>query len=106
MTINAESTLVDAQKHAKVGLQFYEGINYKFYSPAVTLENLLDKHNIQNVDILSLDVEGGEMQVLLGSNLKSSIIKNHKKYWNVLLNGLHRRRNMPTRKQKIQICNY
>ena len=38
--------------------------------PAITLTKLLDKHNIQKIDFISLDVEGYEISVLNGLDFK------------------------------------
>ena len=49
---------------------------YKFFAPAITLNNLLEKHSINHVDLLSLDVEGNELSVLEGCQLEKGYIKN------------------------------
>lgn len=76
MSIDSNSEKVDADKHAKKGLEFYKGINYKFLAPAFPLQKLIEKYQIDNVDILSLDVEGNEMNVLNGIDLNQKVIKN------------------------------
>ena len=37
---------------------------YNFFAPAITLNSLIEKHHIKNIDLLSLDVEGSEFDVL------------------------------------------
>ena len=49
---------------------------YNFFAPAITLNNLIEKHSINNVDLLSLDVEGNELSVLKGCKLEKGHIKN------------------------------
>ena len=49
---------------------------YKFFAPAITLNDLLKKHSINHVDFLSLDVEGNELSILKGCNLEKGHIKN------------------------------
>jgi FkbM family methyltransferase len=43
-------------------------LNGSYASPAKTLDSILKKHNLKNIDLLSLDVEGFEMEVLKGIN--------------------------------------
>ena len=38
--------------------------------PARTLSSILDQHNITSIDLLSLDVEGFELQALQGLDLE------------------------------------
>tara|TARA_B100001093_G_scaffold478311_1_gene506368 strand:+ start:89 stop:844 length:756 start_codon:yes stop_codon:yes gene_type:complete len=49
---------------------------YKFFAPAITLNNLIEKHSINHIDFLSLDVEGNELSILKGCNLEKGHIKN------------------------------
>ena len=49
---------------------------YNFFAPAITLNNLIEKHSINNVDLLSLDVEGDELSILEGCSLEKGHIKN------------------------------
>jgi len=77
MTIsnNLESDLKNSSEHLQQGMKYLqEGEkNYKFGSVADTLNNILLKSNApKKIDLLSLDVEGSEMEVLKGIN--------HKKY--------------------------
>lgn len=50
----------------------WEGYNYEFSIPATTLDALLDSidHDTKKIDFFSLDVEGYELEVLKGLNLK------------------------------------
>ena len=48
-------------QHMREGEQMYS-----LEVPAVTLSGVLDRHQVENIDLLSLDVEGYEPQVLLG----------------------------------------
>jgi FkbM family methyltransferase len=58
--------------HIDWGLTFLEGcaVPYRISVRACNLSNLLDRHNIKNIDLLSLDVEGYEVQALLGLDMK------------------------------------
>ena len=49
---------------------------YKFFAPAITLSKLTEKHSINHVDLLSLDVEGNELSILEGCKLEKGYIKN------------------------------
>ena len=49
---------------------------YKFFAPAITLSKLTEKHSINHVDLLSLDVEGNELSILEGCKLEKGHIKN------------------------------
>ena len=49
---------------------------YKFFAPAITLSKLTEKHSINHVDLLSLDVEGNELSILKGCKLEKGYIKN------------------------------
>ena len=77
MTIAMEgsSDIKDRKLHAESGrrwLKRHEKIN-PFVAPARTLSSILDEANAPNkIDLLSLDVEGGELEVLNGVD--------HKKY--------------------------
>jgi FkbM family methyltransferase len=58
----------DEKKHIQAGMQFLakDEKTYVVNVPAKTLSEVLDKHRIEHVDLLSLDVEGYEAQVLKG----------------------------------------
>jgi FkbM family methyltransferase len=61
------SDLVDPLAHAKSGEKFWGGKSYLFEAPARTLSSILDENKFtREVDLLSLDVEGGEIEVLRG----------------------------------------
>ena len=49
---------------------------YNFFAPAITLNSLIEKHSIKNIDLLSLDVEGNELAILQGCSLEKGHIKN------------------------------
>ena len=60
--------------------QFSEG--HEYYStrevvriPALKLQTLIDKYNLYNIDLLSIDVEGAEMQVLESIDFNKSSIE-------------------------------
>jgi FkbM family methyltransferase len=76
MTISEDvSGQTKAFEHASKGLQFMRGVNYSFLAPVATLGMLIERHNIERVDILSLDLEGYEIEALKGANLQSRIIQ-------------------------------
>ncbi len=58
----------DEIRHIQSGIQFLSESEqvYAISVPAKTLSAVLDKHRIEHVDLLSLDVEGYEAQVLRG----------------------------------------
>ena len=76
----------DSREHAKKGVIRKLPIRklfglprdhvYNFFAPATTLNCLIEKHSIKNVDLLSLDVEGNELSILQGSSLEKGHIKN------------------------------
>ena len=76
MTVSIESPDVNPAEHARTGLKFFDGINYSFLSKTATLAGLMDKHGIQKVDLLSLDLEGFELEALKGASLEDGRIKN------------------------------
>ena len=76
MTISTHVCDRDPKTHAERGKRFIKSKNYSFLSPAKTLSHLLNIHNIRNVDILSIDLEGYEIEALRGSRLENRIIKN------------------------------
>lgn len=47
----------------------YHNIKLSKEMPMVTLDSVLEKHKIEAIDILSIDVEGNELNVLKGLNL-------------------------------------
>lgn len=76
MTTGFNSKDVDPIEHTKRGLKFFNGVNYEFLSEASTLSNILDRHSIKQVDILSLDLEGAEIEALEGAELEKNNIIN------------------------------
>lgn len=59
-------TQEEAQRHLSDGAKVQNLESYKFEAKCVSLQSLIDKHNINKIDFLSLDVEGYEAQVLKG----------------------------------------
>ncbi|QNJ08129.1 hypothetical protein SynMINOS11_00655 [Synechococcus sp. Minos11] len=74
MTTGLNSLDVDPVDHAKSGLQFFDGINYRFYAKGCTIDYLMQKHSIQRVELLSLDLEGAELEALKGAMLEKNLI--------------------------------
>ena len=85
-TTASNSADVIPREHAELGvkrkLPFKKLLNldedpvYNFFAPAISLNNLIEKHSINSIDLLSLDVEGNELSVLEGCNLSNGKIKN------------------------------
>lgn len=72
-TTGLKSDINDPLTHAKNGLQFLNNneVVFKFGSIATTLNNLLLNSNSPDfIDLLSLDVEGAELEVLNGIDHK------------------------------------
>ena len=72
-TMELESDIQDPEEHARKGKQFLEptDINFKFGAIATTLNNILLQSDAPKyIDLLSLDVEGAEIEVLKGVNHK------------------------------------
>ena len=59
---------IDEEEHLRSGTRFLQKQEqvYTINVPAATLSHILEKHSIDHVDLLSLDVEGYEAQVLEG----------------------------------------
>ena len=76
MTVSLSSQEVDSLSHAKKGLKYFKGINYNFLAPAKTLNEILDKNKIKKVDLMSIDLEGSELDALKGINLNLFDIRN------------------------------
>ena len=58
------------QAHIKAGLDVQPGVgSYQLTVPARPLSEVLVKHRIDQIDLLSLDVEGYELEVLHGLDL-------------------------------------
>lgn len=68
ITVEAMKSREEEEAHIKAGLQFLREGEKPYYVtvPAYTLSEILDRHSIQRVDLLSLDVEGYEAEVLRG----------------------------------------
>ena len=65
--LSAKTGIRDIESHAKTGRQFIDVDNYRFTAKALTLTSILDAAGAPNVmDLLSLDVEGSELNVLNG----------------------------------------
>lgn len=60
-----KSPEADAE-HVRVGAEVQQVETYTVHVPARPLSDILDKHAITHVDLLSLDVEGFELQALQG----------------------------------------
>ena len=76
MTVSTKVNDRIAEEHAKKGLKFMKAPNYHFLSPAKTLSSIIDTYNIEKVDILSMDLEGYEIEALKGADLERRVIKN------------------------------
>jgi len=76
MTVSQQSTDVDPYEHAIRGLEHFDGSNYEFAAKAKNLDQLLEENCINKVDLLSLDIEGNELNALRGANLRKNKIKN------------------------------
>jgi FkbM family methyltransferase len=54
------------EAHIKRGSEIQQLESYNLKVPTTTLSAILDRHNISNIDLFSLDVEGFELNVLKG----------------------------------------
>lgn len=59
------------------GLNFKLSNEYNYDAKSISLDNFINKNNIQSIDILKIDVEGHKLNVLKGliNTIKSNIIK-------------------------------
>ena len=76
MTTSIDTKELDPEEHVKRGRKSLNPLNHKFLSPAKTLSSILEKHRIPIVDLLSIDLEGYEIEALKGANLESGKIRN------------------------------
>jgi FkbM family methyltransferase len=69
--LEGRSEIFDPRAHAKLGEVFWRGESYEFLAPARTLNSILIEADAPlNIELLSLDVEGAELEVLLGLDFK------------------------------------
>lgn len=69
IALDGESDISDRTGHATEGIQFLDKTQhlYEFHAPARTLDSILKEARSPHIiDLLSLDVEGSEMEVLKG----------------------------------------
>lgn len=67
ITLEGESEILDREEYATSGRQYWDGEIHNFEAVAETLTNILDAAFAPNeIDFLSLDVEGSEIEVLKG----------------------------------------
>jgi hypothetical protein len=59
-------TAEEEDAHIAVGCEVQKIETYDLSVPCATLSSLLDRHGMHSVDLLSLDVEGYEVNVLKG----------------------------------------
>lgn len=69
MTISTKIEKIDPINHAEVGKKFTNIKPYKFIARQKKLKDILIKNKIYHVDLLSLDLEGGELEALKGADL-------------------------------------
>ncbi len=69
VTEGSMENAVERDAHLATGSKLQNVEPYEFTVTCRTLSGLLDKHRIGKVDLLSLDVEGFELQVLKGLDL-------------------------------------
>lgn len=67
MTVSTSNTELDPLQHVADGNQFSRTNEYRFLAPTKTLDSLIEKYHIRSVNLLSLDLEGGEIQALRGA---------------------------------------
>ena len=65
--LKGESDILNREMHAKSGSKFINDKNFVFNAPARTLTSILEEYEAPKmIDLLSLDVEGAELEVLKG----------------------------------------
>ncbi len=78
MTVDTNEKLgfSSPEDHARKGAAFIDIDTYRFHAKAVTLNNLLiENDSPREIDFLSLDVEGSELNVLKGLDLNFFVVK-------------------------------
>jgi FkbM family methyltransferase len=65
----------DARSHAQAGANWVGGKTYSFESRIAALSTLIDQAKLPKIDLLSLDVEGFEVNVLNGIDFKRHPIR-------------------------------
>jgi FkbM family methyltransferase len=78
MTVDTNKKLgvISPEEHAEAGAAFINIDTYRFHVKAVTLNNLLiENDSPREIDFLSLDVEGSELNVLKGLDLNFFVVK-------------------------------
>ena len=76
--IGLESDIKDANAHTDKGVKFlpHKETKFKFGAIAKTLNSILDEANApKDIDFLSLDVEGAELEVLKGIDFNKYVFK-------------------------------
>lgn len=67
IALSGDNEIMDREMHAKSGSKFINGKNFVFNSPTRTLTSILEESKAPKmIDLLSLDVEGAEIEVLKG----------------------------------------
>ena len=77
VALQGENDLANRENHAKNGQIFLgDEVTYRFTSQARTLQNILDEVNRPDlIDLLSLDVEGSELEVLKGIDFEKTKLR-------------------------------
>ncbi|MDJ0728377.1 MAG: FkbM family methyltransferase [Crocosphaera sp.] len=70
MVKGAQKTEEAELQHIKMGCEVQQIKSYELKVPARTLTSILDQYGVENIDLLSLDVEGFELNVLKGLDFK------------------------------------
>tara|TARA_Y100001968_G_scaffold190418_2_gene174448 strand:- start:1342 stop:2085 length:744 start_codon:yes stop_codon:yes gene_type:complete len=75
MSISPSTSSLDINNHLQSS-RVHEKISYKLYSKAKTLSEVLLDNNIKEIDLLSIDVEGSELNLLNGIDFDIYLVKN------------------------------
>ena len=77
VALQGENDLANRENHAKNGQIFLgDEVTYRFTSQARTLQSILDEVNRPDlIDLLSLDVEGSELEVLKGIDFEKTKLR-------------------------------